>query len=231
MYYPVSPYNYVFNNPINMLDPDGRRVKAADKESQEYIMRYLNDMLGEGNGFSFKKNGTLRYREKDVAEGKKYSDEQKDIFEGVREVVSDEKTIYAKVSEDESVNLSIDVKVSDTNTIKYTEDQMDKTSDGKFQPGQFRTASFPGAEAFGVLLINRKEATIAKSDAGKGQRTTPSESAVFIHELLDHGLYFIRRGVPDPPFSTKKINEVKYENKALMIKGSNLRTGTDHGVK
>ena len=189
-YYPVSPYNYVLNNPINMLDPDGMRVEAVDEESQNYIMGYLNDVLGEGHGFSFKKNGTLRFRKKDVAKGKEYSEDQQSIFDGVSEVVNDdERTIYAKVSEDENTNISIDVQISETNTIKYGKDQMDKTSDGKYQAGQFREIDMQfGSNPFGVLSINRKEAATATSDAGNGERTSASESAVFIHELLDHGL-------------------------------------------
>ena len=192
-------------------------------------MGYLNDVLGEGHGFSFKKNGTLRFKKKDVAEGKEYSEDQQAIFDGVSEVVNDdERTIHAKVSEDENTNISIDVQISETNTIKYSEDQMDKTSDGKYQAGQFREISMGfGSDPFGVLSINRKEA----ATSGNGERTSASESAVFIHELLDHGLYFIRTGVGVPPNPSSKKDEVKYQNKALRIKGSKERTGTDHGVK
>lgn len=108
---------------------------------------------------------------------------------------------------------------------------MDKTADGKYQAGQFREVSLFGSDPFGVLSVNRKKAKTATSDAGNGERTSASESAVFIHELLDHGLYFIRTGVGVPPSSKNKRDEVKYQNKALKIKGSKQRTGTDHGVK
>ncbi len=232
-YHPMSPYSYVVNNLINMLDPDGMRVEAVDKESQSHIMDYLNDVLGEGHGFSFKKNGRLRFRKKDVVEGKEYSEDQQSIFDDVSEVVNDdERTIYAKVSEDENTNISIDVQISETNTIKYGEDQMDKTSDGEYQAGQFREISMGfGSDPFGVLSINRKEAVKNTSDAGNGERTSASESAVFIHELLDHGLYFIRTGIGIPPNPSSKKDEAKYQNKALKIEGSQQRTGTDHGTK
>ena len=235
-YYAWSGYNYVMGNPINAIDPDGRIVIGLDKHSQERIIGYLNDILGNGHGFSFNKKGHLTFKKKDVAEGNEdsYSQDHKDIISGIKEVIKDKNTIiYTKVSEDE--NVDVDISTPDK-SFRYARDKIEKSTDGDYQGGIFEEIGIPiGGIRYAALLINRKDAN-KSMDAMHGGKTSPCESCTFIHELLDHGLYFSRHGVGEyqygpNEFFIKKENEVLYNNKALKIKGSKIRSGRDHGVK
>ena len=55
-YASVSPYTYVLDNPISLLDPDGREVIAPNKASKQSVLQSMSYMFGKSHGFSFSGN-------------------------------------------------------------------------------------------------------------------------------------------------------------------------------
>ncbi len=81
------------------------------------------------------------------------------------------------------------------------------------------------------VLINQKKSQTSTFEADGGGVTTPCESCIVIHEILDHGLDYINTGtLNEPPGATKKDN-VQFLNKALKNVGSKESTGNDHNDK
>jgi len=183
------------------------------------------------------KKGLLRHRKRDVADGKEYSEDQQAIFDGVLEVTKDQDTdLFVKVAEDENINIDLETNGG----FSFKQDQMDKDADGNFQAGQMLEVGFPlGGKRNGVIMINRKLASTLQSSAQGGGTTEACGSCVFIHEALDHGLYFFRTGAGTPPNPSMNPNiarkqEVKYQNRALRVKGgakAKIRNGKDHGIE
>ena len=60
-YTPLSPYCYVANSPLVLVDPDGNRIIPVDKESEQVLMAAMVDQFGDGNPFKIK-NGELKIR-------------------------------------------------------------------------------------------------------------------------------------------------------------------------
>lgn len=65
------------------------------------------------------------------------------------------------------------------------------------------------------VLINQDASKTGVFEAEGGGTTTPCESCIFIHEVLDHGLDYINSGVVEEPEGATKKDNVNYHNKSL----------------
>src|SRR5690554_6111265 len=229
-----SSYNYTLNNPIYFKDPDGKRVIVSDEETRNIILEYITEQLGENHGFSFNKKGELRYKNKDLKKASKgFNDEQISIASGLKEVIDGENVIEVHINTDND-QFSVDIyepgyvfdqegkyvpdgqggfKREGWQKTKYIQDLNTKEHGGAlfYEPGNLFKAN---SLAYAHLAINRKTASTIQLQGVGGKLTTPSESSVFIHEILDHGLDFIKNGNINKS-SGQGVENVKFHNQAL----------------
>jgi RHS repeat-associated protein len=88
-YYGVSPYAFCNNNPVNLVDPDGRKIRVAS-EYQKQFSDDLKAIFGDKvESFSFEDEElTLNVSKKDFKKG--LSRDQKALFRGLYKALSDD---------------------------------------------------------------------------------------------------------------------------------------------
>jgi RHS repeat-associated protein len=248
-YAPSSPYTYANDNPAFFIDKGGREIRAYDQESQALLLRSLTQLFGDNNGFSFSKRGVLQYEQKKDENSKKYTDDQKDLLSAVREEVDNTEYVLNFREQqwgDKATTVQYlekrDFDLDESNKIQYGPDCKAKMKDvetvvytatvtfekeGESGGGRFLEMKNPSSKYANVIIYS----DIANSRQFKsnvdGQLTKASTAATVIHELVDHGLVFIRTGSSE---STQgpDVKNVYYQNKALKIIGSPQRTEHTH---
>ena len=78
-----------------------------------------------------------------------------------------------------------------------------------------------------VVIVFPDIAKKATYEAAGGERVIHGVTSIVIHELLDHGLDFIRNGNIDSS-DGPEVKNVKYQNAALEILGKPLRLKHKH---
>jgi hypothetical protein len=241
----VSPYAYVLNNPLLFTDPDGMRVVAKDEDAQELITNSLTELLGENHGFYFNKKGVLKHKGgKDHRKAKReFSDEQKAIFDGFTEIASNTDytiDVFKQNGNDKEFSAEFETQVisKDENNLFLYDSKGNPIMEKSGSITVDFTSEKEGNTGGGVLLTRKHSDNavaiifpdILKDKSFKaagGKFTIPSISSGVIHELLDHGVDFVRNGNVDKT-KTTSIQNVDYQNKAFIIIGSPTRLNHTH---
>ena len=52
----LTPYAYVANNPVNMVDPDGMTIKPAGKQERAFLKTWASINFGDNSGIKVGRN-------------------------------------------------------------------------------------------------------------------------------------------------------------------------------
>ena len=240
----ISPYAYCAWNPVKLVDPDGRKIKAHDDLSKEHINSYLKELFGTSKMFSFSRDNYLKINNKRF---QKYyslaSSDQRILLDGLKSAIEKgDVTALVRITDNnkgitrfvmnEFIGLNSDGS-SKYNTSYHT---MNTNGESGF------TSSTPMEGTIGIvypIVINDKGVDQqnslttdlyilggSESDVLYPFFTTTTASSVFIHEVLDEFLNRTVEGKVTQKSSGKE--KVAYQNAALRILGRYERNGEDH---
>jgi len=230
----LTPYAYCANNPVILVDPDGRIIRPYNEVSKTYMMNYLSKQFGNDNKlFYFNKYNELKINRREYSRYMKTaSNEQKILLKGLKEAIKSDKTLIV------FINKNSDKFAVTENQSHYNEqgDLREQFLDFNVTIGSSGITLKYSKANYYYLFMNDEAAKsdyceaepriIGKDDVCP-QQTGGEASNVFIHEVLDEFLNYYDKKIINDNTSSKK-EKVYYQNKALKNLKLKERTGNDH---
>ena len=223
----ISPYAYCAWNPVRLVDPDGKKVRAIDSYSRAQIKRYFREQFGSARAFKFK-NGYLTFSTRGFRKlYQNASDDQRTLLDGISGAISATETALVSVQSNNS-----SFYFSETYVIGGDIYEAYITMDIGTNSGATATEPLSNTNCYPIAINDKgfdqgNSLTTDYSDEDGHPITTSSTAAcVFMHELLDEFLNTIvnKEVTPESPNREK----VCYENAAMRNVGLLERNGADH---